>query len=169
MQYSHHFRTSSTNSPRFSKFSVTLCFAELRRIAERCCRKRGVKFSVVFVTVCFRIVLSVFSKKAESNFAFLVKAQSWTNTAYLEKRQNYAFSANMWSETKRYSRKSYFVRELYTYLIFFFILDLSLVYYRMMPKKWEKLTTKSRACGPLKGGGCLCCKYFLGLVCFIFY
>jgi hypothetical protein len=35
-------------------------------MAERFCRERGVKFSVVFVTVRFRIV---FSEKAESNFA----------------------------------------------------------------------------------------------------
>jgi hypothetical protein len=38
-------------------------------MVERCRQKRGVKFSVVFVTVLFRIVLSVFGKKAESNFA----------------------------------------------------------------------------------------------------
>jgi hypothetical protein len=47
-----------------------------RSMAERCRRKRGVKFSVVFVTVRFRIVLSVFGEKAESNFTFLAKARS---------------------------------------------------------------------------------------------
>jgi hypothetical protein len=47
-----------------------------RSMAECCRRKHGVKFSAVFVTVRFRIVLSVFGEKAESNFAFLAKAQS---------------------------------------------------------------------------------------------
>jgi hypothetical protein len=48
-------------------------------MAERCRRKRGVKFSAVFVTVRFQIVLSVFGEKAESNFAFSAKARSLTN------------------------------------------------------------------------------------------
>jgi hypothetical protein len=47
-----------------------------RSMAECCRRKQGVKFSIVFVTVRFRIVFSVFSEKAESNFAFLAKARS---------------------------------------------------------------------------------------------
>jgi hypothetical protein len=47
-------------------------------MAERCRRKRGVKFSAVFATVRFRIVLSVFSENAESNFAFSAKARSQT-------------------------------------------------------------------------------------------
>jgi hypothetical protein len=41
-------------------------------------RKRGVKFSAVFITVRFRIVLSVFGEKAESNFAFSAKPRSST-------------------------------------------------------------------------------------------
>jgi hypothetical protein len=45
-------------------------------MAERCRRKCDVKLSAVFVTVRFRIVLSVFGEKAESNFAFLAKARS---------------------------------------------------------------------------------------------
>jgi hypothetical protein len=45
-------------------------------MAERCCRKCGVKFSAVFVTVHFWIVLSVFGEKVESNIAFLAKARS---------------------------------------------------------------------------------------------
>jgi hypothetical protein len=48
-------------------------------MAERCCRKRGVKFSAVFATVRFRIVLSVFGENAESNFEFSAKARSQTN------------------------------------------------------------------------------------------
>jgi hypothetical protein len=47
-----------------------------RSMAERCRRKRGVKFRVVFITVRFRIVLSVFGKKAESNFTLSAKAWS---------------------------------------------------------------------------------------------
>jgi hypothetical protein len=42
-------------------------------MAERCRRKQRVKFSAVFVTVRFWIVLSVFGEKAESNFAFWQK------------------------------------------------------------------------------------------------
>ncbi len=48
-------------------------------MAERCHRKRRVKFSAVFVAVRFRIVLSVFGEKAELNFAFSAKARSLTN------------------------------------------------------------------------------------------
>jgi hypothetical protein len=47
-----------------------------RSMAERCCWKRGVKFSVVFVTVRFQIVLSIFGEKPESNLTFSVKARS---------------------------------------------------------------------------------------------
>jgi hypothetical protein len=39
-------------------------------MAERYGQKEGVKFSVVFVTVSFRIILSVFGEKAESNLTF---------------------------------------------------------------------------------------------------
>jgi hypothetical protein len=42
-------------------------------MAERCRQKRDVKYSAVFVTVHFWIILSVFGKKAESNCAFLAK------------------------------------------------------------------------------------------------
>jgi hypothetical protein len=45
-------------------------------MAELCRQKRGVKFSVVFVTVRFLIVLSVSGEKAEPNFAFSAKALS---------------------------------------------------------------------------------------------
>jgi hypothetical protein len=45
-------------------------------IAERCHQKQGVKCSIVFVTVCFLMVLSIFGEKAESNFAFSAKAWS---------------------------------------------------------------------------------------------
>jgi hypothetical protein len=48
-------------------------------MAELCCWKRGVKFSAVFVTVRFWIILSVFGEKAESNLAFSAKARSYTN------------------------------------------------------------------------------------------
>ncbi len=48
-------------------------------MAERCRRKRGVKFSAVFATVRFWIFLSIFGENAESNFAFLAKARSQTN------------------------------------------------------------------------------------------
>ncbi len=51
-------------------------------MTERCRRKRGVKFSAVFATVHFRIVLSVFGENAESNFAFSVKARSQTNRCW---------------------------------------------------------------------------------------
>jgi hypothetical protein len=45
-------------------------------MAKRCRPKRDVKLSGVFITVRFGIVLSVFGKKAESNFAFSAKARS---------------------------------------------------------------------------------------------
>jgi hypothetical protein len=48
-------------------------------MAERCRRKRGVKFSAVFATVRFWIVFSVFSENAKSNFVFSAKALSQTN------------------------------------------------------------------------------------------
>jgi hypothetical protein len=45
-------------------------------MADCCRRKHGVKFSAVFLTVRFWIVLSVFGEKAESNFTFSAKARS---------------------------------------------------------------------------------------------
>ncbi len=51
-------------------------------MAEHCCRKRGVKFSAVFVTVRFWVVLSVSGKKADSNFAFSAKARRSTNRCW---------------------------------------------------------------------------------------
>jgi hypothetical protein len=45
-------------------------FAEVRTISECSHLKRGVKFSVVFVTAHFRIILSICGKKVESNSAF---------------------------------------------------------------------------------------------------
>jgi hypothetical protein len=50
-----------------------------RSMAERCRRKRGVKFNVVFVTVRFRIVLSVFDEKVESNLTFSGKKSAELN------------------------------------------------------------------------------------------
>ncbi len=79
-QYSQHFRMSSTNLPRYSKFSITPNFR--RKCEAQLCVVAKVKFSVVFVTVRFRIVLSVFGKKAESNFAFSAKARSETNRCW---------------------------------------------------------------------------------------
>jgi hypothetical protein len=60
----------------FEIFNHSLFSPKARSMAERCRRKRGVKFSVVFVTVRFRIALSVVGEKAESNLAFLAKARS---------------------------------------------------------------------------------------------
>jgi hypothetical protein len=45
-------------------------------MAERYHQKHGVKFSIFFITVRFRIVLSNFGEKAESNLAFLAQARS---------------------------------------------------------------------------------------------
>jgi hypothetical protein len=60
----------------FKVFDHSPFSPKARSLAERCCRKCGVKFSIVFVTVHFRIVLSVFGKKAESNLTFSAKARS---------------------------------------------------------------------------------------------
>jgi hypothetical protein len=69
-----------SNSSRYSKFfDNSPILPKARRIAERCRRKRRVKFSVVFVTVRFRIVLSDFSEKEESNFAF---SRSYSNRCW---------------------------------------------------------------------------------------
>ncbi len=64
-------------------------------------------------------------------------------TAFSEKEQNYAISANKRSETVplRHLRKSDFVQEFYfSFNKIFESLDLSLVLYWMMPKKREKGT-----------------------------
>jgi hypothetical protein len=60
----------------FKIFNHATFFPKAQSMAERCCRERGVKFSVVFVTVRFQIVLSVFGEEAESNFRFSAKARS---------------------------------------------------------------------------------------------
>jgi hypothetical protein len=44
-----------------------------RSMAERCHRKRGVKFSAAFVTVRFWILLSVFSEKQSQTSCFRQK------------------------------------------------------------------------------------------------
>ncbi len=67
MQYNQHFQKSSSNSPRYSKFWSLPIFAKARNRTEHCRQKLRVKFSIVFVTVRFRIVLSAFSKKVESS------------------------------------------------------------------------------------------------------
>jgi hypothetical protein len=77
----------STDNQHFRKISFE--FAQIFQICyysllspkacsmnKRCRWKLGVKFSIVFATVRFRIVLSVFGQKVESNFAFLMKARS---------------------------------------------------------------------------------------------
>jgi hypothetical protein len=60
----------------FKVFDNSPFSPKAQSMAERCRQKRDVKLSAVFVTVRFWIVLSVFGEKAESNFAFSVKAQS---------------------------------------------------------------------------------------------
>ncbi len=64
-----------------------------RSMAERCLRIRGVKFSAVFVTVRFRIVLSVFGEKAKSNFAFSAEGRSYTNRCIGKCGENCELSA----------------------------------------------------------------------------
>ncbi len=81
------YRYKNAVQPTFSK--IFLKFTQIFKVfehspllpkapsmAERCCRKRGVKFSAVFVTVRFQVNFSVFSGKAKSNFAFSAKAWS---------------------------------------------------------------------------------------------
>jgi hypothetical protein len=83
-------------------------------MAELCRRKRGVKFSAVFVTVFldrferFRqksgVKLRVFGQRTELNKSLSAKLRSKTvrfrqYTADSEKKRNYAFSANTRSET----------------------------------------------------------------------
>jgi hypothetical protein len=58
----------------FKVFDHSPFSPKAQSMAERCHRKRRAKFSSVFVTVLLQIVLSIFGKKAESNFAFLAKA-----------------------------------------------------------------------------------------------
>ncbi len=60
----------------FKVFDNSPFSPKARSMAERCRRKRDVKLSAVFITVRFRIVLSVFGEKAESHFAFSAKAPS---------------------------------------------------------------------------------------------
>jgi hypothetical protein len=53
----------------FEVFDYSPFSPKAQSMADHFRRKRGVKFSAVFATVRFRIVLSVFGEKAESNFA----------------------------------------------------------------------------------------------------
>jgi hypothetical protein len=149
-------------------------------MAERCRRKLGVKFSAVFVTARFRIVLNVFGE----NFAFLAKVWSQTNCCRrkcgvklcafgnvqrIQRRSEIVrfrrirgvkpsvFAENAewngaFSAITRYSRKSGSVLGFIIFLNqIFLILGLSLIFYWMMPKNCEKRTIKSRACVPLRG------------------
>jgi hypothetical protein len=80
-------KIQNTVQPTFSKifFKFAQIFEDFdhlpfspkaQSMAERCRQKCGVKFSAVFATVHFRIVVSIFGEKAESNFAFSAKARS---------------------------------------------------------------------------------------------
>jgi hypothetical protein len=60
----------------FKLFDNSPFSPKARSMAEHCRQKRDIKPSAVFITVRFRIILSVFDKKAESNFAFSAKARS---------------------------------------------------------------------------------------------
>jgi hypothetical protein len=154
--------------------------------------KCGVKCSIVFVTVFsdrferFRqkrgVKLRIFGESTELNLLLFAKMRNKIlcfrqYTVYSEKKWNYAFSPNMWSETKHFRRKHrlkqcvfcnnvVFVkillctRILHLIKIFWEILDLSLVYYWMMPKRCGKLTTKSRACVPLRRCGVITVQSF---------
>ncbi len=71
-------------------------------INKCCCQKRGVKLSIVFVTVRFRIVLSIFGEKGESNFAFSAKGGVKLIVVGKNKELNCALSAvYKYSEKKR--------------------------------------------------------------------
>ncbi len=65
--------------PNIRSFRSLAVFAESAKHGWALSPKRGVKFSAVFATVRFRIILSVFGKNAETNFAFSAKARSQTN------------------------------------------------------------------------------------------
>ncbi len=57
-----------------------------RSMAEHCRPKHGIKFSVIFLTVRFRIVLSIFGEKEESNLMCSVKETNrcwWKCGVYL--------------------------------------------------------------------------------------
>jgi hypothetical protein len=58
----------------FKIFYHSPLLPKARSMAERCRRKRGVKFSIVFVALFFWIVLSVFSKKPESKLRVFGKS-----------------------------------------------------------------------------------------------
>jgi hypothetical protein len=62
--------------PEIRNFRSLPIFAESTKHGWALSPKSGDKFSVVFGTVHFQIVLSVFGEKAESNFAISAKAQS---------------------------------------------------------------------------------------------
>jgi hypothetical protein len=71
---------STTNSFKYLRqirpfkiFYYSLFSLQASSITEHCHRNRRVKFSIVFVIVRCWILLSVFGKKVESNFAFSVK------------------------------------------------------------------------------------------------
>ncbi len=76
-QYGQHFRKNSLKFTQIFKVCDNSPFSPKARSMAECCRQKcNVKLSGVFVSVCFRSVLSVFGEKAESNFAFSAKAQS---------------------------------------------------------------------------------------------
>jgi hypothetical protein len=60
----------------FEIFYLSPFSPKAHSITNRCHQKRVVKFSVVFTIVRFQIILSVFGKRVESNFAFSAKARS---------------------------------------------------------------------------------------------
>jgi hypothetical protein len=59
---------------RVCYFDHSLFSPKARSMADRCRQKRGVKFSAVFATVRFRIVLSVFGEKAVQTSRFRQKS-----------------------------------------------------------------------------------------------
>jgi hypothetical protein len=75
-QYSQIFENVLKIRPDIQIFLSLPVLPKARSMAELCRQKRGVKFSIVFVTVRFWIVLTVFGEKAESTLTFSVKAQS---------------------------------------------------------------------------------------------
>jgi hypothetical protein len=77
MQYSQTFSNIFFKFAQiFDIFDHSPFLPKARSTPERCGRKREVKFSVIFVTVRFRIASSILGENAESNFAFSAKARS---------------------------------------------------------------------------------------------
>ncbi len=113
-QYNQHFRKSSSNSSRYSKFFYHSPISpKARSIAERCRRKRRVKFSVVFVTVRFQrkrgVKLIVVGENGELNCALSAVYSIFRERAELHvfsewAEWNVAFSLKTRSETVRFRR-----------------------------------------------------------------